>query len=78
MSVEFRVLWRREHDKTLRRRLYQTRQGAEDFARVLEIPPDDAYHETYALKLWEQLGDIVDIRIEQRAEIGRASCRERV
>jgi hypothetical protein len=66
-DFEYRVVWRREHDGTRRRKLYQTFAGAQGFADFLEVGPVDdlSIHSTLGGTL-EKLGDPVDIRIERR------------
>jgi hypothetical protein len=69
MSYEYRVVWRREHDKTKRTRLYQTLKGAEGFAGFIEEPITDDYLEGWQFDQLSELGDVTEIRIERR-EVG--------
>lgn len=70
MSYEYRVLWRREHDRTLRRRLYQTRKGAEDFAGYLEGAGDPEWGMDGILAdNLARVGEVTEVRAERR-EVG--------
>jgi hypothetical protein len=66
---EFRVCWRREHDKTPRRRLYQTPKGAESFARFLETLSwdEDDHLADWQVDHFKKLGNPTEVRVESRA-----------
>lgn len=67
MSDEYRVCWRREHDRRLRTRLYQTRSGAQDFAKFIATPPTDDYLEPFAFDHLVSLGEASEVWIESRS-----------
>jgi hypothetical protein len=70
VTYEYRVVWRREHDKTRRRKLYQTEDAATKFARFIDrqtwedIP--DEYQQGILSDNLKRLGPAVDIHIERR------------
>jgi hypothetical protein len=70
VTYEYRVVWRREHDKTRRRKLYQTLEAATKFARFIDRQTweeiDDGYQEDILRDNLRRLGDAVDICIERR------------
>lgn len=68
MSYEYRVTWRREHDRRLRSRLYQTLTGAVVFASFIEDPPDATPGSVLADTV-DPLGAPVEVRILRR-EVG--------
>lgn len=67
-GYEYRVCWRREHDKRHRTRIYQTLTGATDFARFLDRRSWDEIDtlEDWAVEHLRELGDPIDVRIERR------------
>ena len=68
MSYEYRVTWRREHDRRLRSRLYQTSEGARLFAGFIEDPPDPTPGSMFAETV-DPLGAPTEVRILRR-EVG--------
>jgi len=68
MSYEYRVCWRREHDKRKRTRLYQTRSGAEDFAGYLEGAGDPQWGMSDILEdNLERVGEVIESWVESRS-----------
>ena len=66
MSLEYRVVWRREHDKRKRSRLYQTIEGARRFAQFIAREITDDYLADWAFDYLVKLGEAVDVTVECR------------
>lgn len=65
---EFRVSWRREHDKTKRTRIYQTRAGAENFAHFLRVSSWDEADQLddVAVEILKRLGNPIEVHVQRR------------
>jgi len=65
---EYRVCWRREHDKQKRTRLYQTEAGARDFLGYLEGAGDPMWGMSDLLEdNLERVGEVTDSWLERRS-----------
>ena len=66
-GYEFRVGWRREHDKRQRRRIYQTQEAAEWFAGILEDNPDPEWGlDGILADNLARTGEPTDVTVERR------------
>lgn len=66
MSYEYRVVWRREHDKRKRTKIYQTLTGAQNHRDFLSEPPDDLAMESWLFDHLTELGEVDQAHIERR------------
>lgn len=65
-KYEYRVVWRREHDNRKRTKIYQTREGAEEFAAFIAEPVTDDHVSGWLFDHLVEIGDTTEVHIERR------------